>query len=337
MPIQASAPCRVDLAGGTLDIWPLCHLLEAPAVTVNLALSLRAHAYVVARYDGKVEIVSEDQGQRIVLDAADLRHDRLPLATRLVEWLGPGEGLSLTLRSEVPQGSGLGGSSALAIACAGALAALHRRAWTPEQLRTGVQNVETSVLQTPTGYQDYVPALHGGVNVITATPARIEVEPVPGGHELFRGRLLLVDTGVPHHSGLTNWEVVRRFIDRDAQVRDALEQIAGAAAQMRDAVRAGDMAGVAQALDREWKERRRLAPEVSTPQIERIEAAARAAGATGAKICGAGGGGCLAILIEPDRRAAVEQAVVTAGGQLQPFEPDADGLLVEEGGDRPAA
>ena len=98
MPVtaHASAPTRVDLAGGTLDLWPLCHLLEAPAMTVNVALALRAEATVTARDDGIVEIRSVDLGQVVQCDVDRLRHDRLGLATRLVEALAPNRSLTVT-------------------------------------------------------------------------------------------------------------------------------------------------------------------------------------------------------------------------------------------------
>ncbi|MFQ5845750.1 MAG: hypothetical protein ACE5JG_12260, partial [Planctomycetota bacterium] len=241
MPVHASAPCRVDLAGGTLDVSPLPHLLEAPAVTVNVAMGLRAHATAEARSDGVITVRSEDLGESVELPAAALSHDRLPLATRLIEWFGPGDGLTLTLRSEVPRGSGLGGSSALAAAIAGCLTRL--RGGTPDRPRliTVLQRIEMKILRTPAGYQDYVPALFGGAHAITATPAGLELERMEEAETWLAGRLLLADTGAPHHSGLTNWEVVRRFVEGDAAARDALEGVARVAAQMRNAVRERDL------------------------------------------------------------------------------------------------
>jgi len=326
--LSASAPCRIDLAGGTLDLWPICHLLDRPAVTVNLAIDLRARVDVEEREDQRLEIVSKDRGESVLLPLSHLRHDRLGLATRLVEHFGAGRGLKVTMESAAPPQSGLGGSSCLAIALAAALARLRGYAGGPQDLRALVQNVEAAVLGTPAGYQDYIPPLFGGLNVIVATPAGLEVSTDRGAVDFFRGRLLLADTAIPHQSGLNNWEVFRAFIDRDAKVRAALNAINRCATRMRAAVEARDLRAVGAALREEWAERRKLSPVVSNAKIDAIEAAAMRAGALGAKICGAGGGGCLAIVAESPE--AILPAIAAAGAKAVPFSPDPRGVAVEE-------
>jgi D-glycero-alpha-D-manno-heptose-7-phosphate kinase len=168
--ITASAPARVDLAGGTIDIWPVCHLLGRPAVTVNVALDLRAHVEIDEREDGMLEVASTDLGESILLPGDAITHDQLGLATRMAEWFGVGKGLTIRLSSDVPPHSGLGGSSALAIALAGAMARLRGSDLKGEALRSFAQNIETALLGKPTGYQDYYPALYGGVQRLKATP-----------------------------------------------------------------------------------------------------------------------------------------------------------------------
>ena len=119
--VHATAPTRVDLAGGTLDLWPLCHLLECPAVTVNVALARPAEVTVELRDDGIVEVRSVDRGETVRYDVDRIRHERLGLATRLVEAIAPNHSLTVTLKSNVPAQSGLGGSSALSVALGAAL------------------------------------------------------------------------------------------------------------------------------------------------------------------------------------------------------------------------
>jgi D-glycero-alpha-D-manno-heptose-7-phosphate kinase len=289
--IRASAPTRIDLAGGTLDIWPVCHLLERPAVTVNAAIDLRAEAHVAPRSDGWVEIASLDGEETVRMPADAIRHGRLGLATRLVEWHGAGDGLTVRLRSRVPRGSGLGGSSALAVALGGALARLRGVPFSLDVVRT----METRLLQVPTGYQDYEAAVRGGVRAYEATPAGVSSEILPCAGLLAR-HLRLADTGIEHKSGMNNWEVVRRFLDGDADVRRLMNAINDAAWRVRDALRAEDLAAAAAAMNDEWAARRRLAPVVTNERIDAMIEAAREGGALAAKACGAGGGGCLAIL-----------------------------------------
>lgn len=324
--IRSSAPTRIDLAGGTIDVSPLCHALERPAVTVNLAISLRARVEVTRTGDGFVEVVSTDRGERVHLPATALRHDRLGLATRLIEWFGPAQGISVQTTSTVPPRSGLGGSSALAVALAGALAALHDVPFSPGVAR----NVETAHLKVPTGYQDYFPAWYGGVLALTAAPGGIEVTRLSGAEDFLARHLMLADTRIEHSSGMNNWEIVRRFCDGDAAVARSLNAINACATRMRAAVAAADLDGVAAALNDEWSERRRLAPVVTNEKIETIVDAARRAGARAAKICGAGGGGCLVLLVEEAGDPAVAAAVEAAGGAVVDVAPCSDGLRVDE-------
>jgi len=327
--IHASAPTRIDLAGGTLDIWPLCHLLDRPAVTVNLAIDLRAHVWVEEREDRRLEIVSEDRRETVRLRIDEIRHDRLGLVTRMVAWFGPGNGLSIRTRNLAPAHAGLGGSSALAIALAAALATLRGTHWEGESFRQFVQNIETGLLRTPTGYQDYYPPLYGGLNLLEATPDGVVSERLPDAPAFLRRHLVLIDTGIEHHSGLTNWEVVRGFLDGDDTVRAALNEIAVCAERMHEAIQTEDLEGVASALNDEWEQRRQLSSVVSNEPIERLIAAAFDAGALAAKICGAGGGGCLVLVVQDASDSSVVDAVVQAGGKAVPFQPDVSGLTVE--------
>ena len=322
MTVSASAPTRIDLAGGTIDIWPVCQLLDEPAVTVNVAVGLRAEVSLEATTTGFLRIDAEEE--QIALPVGQIRHDRFGLITRLVEHFGAGNGLDISVRTKAPPRSGLGGSSALAVALGGALARLH--AWEPatDEFLGWVQNIETRLLKTPTGYQDYVPALLGGFHTIVAAAAGVEHHPDPGALDFLEGRIHLVDTAVPHHSGMNNWQVVRAFLEGDAEVARRLNAINACARRLGEAIAARDLEAVADAIDAEWKERRRLSPVVTNETIERILAAARDAGALAGKICGAGGGGCLLLVAEDAE--PVLRAAEGAGGRPLSFSLTPEGL-----------
>jgi len=333
MPVtaHASAPTRVDLAGGTLDLWPLCHLLEAPALTVNVALALRAEATVTARDDGIVEIRSVDLGQIVQCDVDRLKHDRLGLATRLVEALAPNRSLTVTLRSGVPRQSGLGGSSALSVALGAALLRFCGREVDAEHYLRFIQNFETRLLGLPTGYQDYYPPLFGGAMALEATFDGVVRHALDGGPAFLREHLLLADTRLDHESGMNNWEVLRGFLDGEFEVRASLNRINQCAYRMRDAVEACDLPAAARALDDEWTARRTLAPIVSNERIDALIAAAKAAGALAGKVCGAGGGGCIVFFVPPGTRADVTAAIEAEEGAVLEFEPALEGLSVQDG------
>ena len=166
MHIDASAPTRIDLAGGTLDIWPL-YLFHEGAQTLNAAISLRARCSIRPRTDRRIVIVSDDTGQRVEAEHwSELRDNReLRLLGRLLYYF-QAEGLELHTRCDSPFGAGIAGSSALNIAVCAALATWARQPRTDEALLQIAMNVEAQAIDVPTGVQDYRPALYGGISAV---------------------------------------------------------------------------------------------------------------------------------------------------------------------------
>ena len=328
MRITASAPTRIDLAGGTIDIWPL-YLFHPGAQTLNAAISLRAHAAIEARADNVVELRSEDTAKQIVLPAGTaLRDDAtLPLLGRLAHHFDAA-GITLTTRGESPAGAGIAGSSAMNIAVTGALAHWYGRTLLPEALIEVSKDIEAQVINVPTGLQDYRPAMYGGVAALELHAGGARRVALPVDPRELEQRLVLCYTGEPRNSGTNNWEITKRHIDGDRHVFDCFERIRDTAAAMRTALNRGDWDAVAGHLATEWDNRKRLAPGVTTPAIEALIARALAAGASSAKVCGAGGGGCLVCMTRPDRAAAVREALAAGGARLLDFRIDTEGLRV---------
>ena len=163
MNIATSAPTRIDLAGGTIDIWPL-YLFHPGAQTLNAAISLRASARITPRTDGRIVIHSEDTTTTVEAERwQDLRDERrLRLLSLLVHFF-EGRGITLTTTSDSPAGAGIAGSSALNVAVCAALADWRRVHYEPEALLQIAMNVEAQTINVPTGLQDYRPALYGGI------------------------------------------------------------------------------------------------------------------------------------------------------------------------------
>jgi D-glycero-alpha-D-manno-heptose-7-phosphate kinase len=325
--ISASAPTRIDLAGGTIDIWPL-YLFHAGAQTLNAAISLRARAWIEKRPDERIELVSEDIDKQENLAFDQLPGDEtLPLLARLAHRFGA-HGIRLTTRGESPAGAGIAGSSALNVAVCGALAAYTHQDIAGEALLDIAKDVEAQVIKVPTGVQDYRPALYGGIAAVelhAGGPVRVALEVDP--RELER-RIILCYTGEPRNSGTNNWEITKRHIDGDRHIFDCFERIRDTAAAMRESLIRGDWEGTEKALVAEWENRKRLAPGVTTPAIEALIARATAAGATAAKVCGAGGGGCLFCMAAPGDAAAVKEALAAGGAEILDFHVEATGLDV---------
>jgi D-glycero-alpha-D-manno-heptose-7-phosphate kinase len=298
---EATAPTRVDLAGGTLDIWPL-GLFHPGAMTVNVAIDRRAWARVEVGGTGVV-IESKDTPSRV--EARDLsellaRPDP-PLAAHVLAALGVGSGVRVSTRSRVPPGSGLGGSSAIAVAVAGAAERALGLGLDREALLPLVRDAEVRALGVPTGLQDHAAALHGGVNAVRFERGGTRVERLAADPGRIEEHLLLVDAGQNRFSGLNNWDVFRGQVEGRAGVRDGLGTIARVASAMRGALLQADFERVGGLLREEWSARKTLGPGVSTPEVDRIAAIAEELGGA-AKVCGAGGGGMVAVWAAPGAR-----------------------------------
>jgi D-glycero-alpha-D-manno-heptose-7-phosphate kinase len=325
--IKVRACGRVDLAGGSLDLWPL-GLLVPGSVTVNAALGLRAEASL--RRDG---------GEGVRLSSRSLGADYrwrpedapgpLALLERYCTAFGLTDGWHLATGSDIPPGSGLGGSSALSVAVASALDAAAGRRLSAPALVALCRDVEAAHLRIPTGVQDFWPAIHGGALALHYEPGGERVERLRIDLDSLGARLIVAYSGESRLSAGTNWALVRRFLDCDRDTSRRLEGIAAAARAIREALLAGDLDGAGRLLGEEWELRKGLAEGIETPALKALSEAAVAAGALGGKACGAGGGGCLAFLVREGARCQVEQALEARGARILAAPPSAEGLAVE--------
>jgi D-glycero-alpha-D-manno-heptose-7-phosphate kinase len=332
--IKSSAPTRVDLAGGTIDIWPL-YLFHPGATTVNFATSLRAHCQIKTRDDGRIVLESRDRKVAFETELAALedliREERLELISKLVHFFKPNTGFHLTANSQAPAGAGMGGSSALAIACIGALNRLVGNRYDERKFITIAANIETTVIRVPAGFQDYYSALYGAASSIHFRADGIEREALEIDPARLEDRIAICYTGEPRLSGTNNWEIFKRHIDGDPELFELFDGIRDSAVQMRQALLAGNWEHVREIMRAAYPNRKRLALGVATPQMERLVEKALANGAEAAKICGAGGGGCIAFLCAEGRKADVERALNgEQGAEIIDWKFSREGLIVEE-------
>ncbi len=237
--------------------------------------------------------------------------------------------MTLRTRGESPAGAGIAGSSALNIAVCAAFNRWRGGELNADALLEIAMNVEAQVIGVPTGVQDYRPAYFGGIAAVELRPdgiKRVGLDVDPG--ELER-RLVLAYTGAPHFSGTNNWEITKRHIDGDRLVFDCFERIIEAACQLREALVKADWEAVARAIAGDWEARKQLAPGVTTSLIDTLIASATAAGARAAKVCGAGGGGCLFCLADPRDVPAVRAALSSGGARVLDYTIERDGVRIE--------
>lgn len=321
--IHVKSPTRVDLAGGTLDCWPLYLFLGDP-VTINVAIDIFTYVDLVELPGTEVKLHSADLNvTKIYPDLSACLADTEPafelVRTHFRYWM-PKKGFSLSTRSESPIGGGLGGSSSLSISLLKAFAAWLGESIEPSKMVHLASHLEAQVLLKPTGTQDYFPPIFGGLCFITYSVEGPSVEVKPVDPDLFHDRFLLVYTGRSHHSGINNWQVIKNWLDGDEKTKRSLSRLADISAEMKCAIENGRIQDLSALFMQEYHARTELSEGFSSPEIRRLAGIAESVGAQ-AKICGAGGGGCVLIWC-PDRQVGkAREACQEAGFQVLSAQP----------------
>jgi D-glycero-alpha-D-manno-heptose-7-phosphate kinase len=310
------------------------YLFHPGAVTVNFAINRFARCSIDTLDSPEIRLRSSDlqaaesYSSLETLDQAV--RPALPLGTYLLRHFRPRTGLAIQTDSESPAGAGIAGSSALMIAAASALNRFTGAGHSLEKIREIAQNVEAQIIRVPTGVQDYYPALYGGVGAIELGAAGVRRVAIPVDPEDFNRRIVLCYTGAPRNSGINNWEVTKAYINGDRKVQRNFGHIAAVAAGMRVAVEKADWVEAGRLLREDWSHRRGNVPGISTPAIDRLIALARRAGSLGAKVCGAGGGGCVFFLVERGAQERVSRAIAKAGAEILPVQVAARGVTIRK-------
>lgn len=324
-PFGVVVPNRVDLAGGTLDIYPL-YLLVGDAMTVNAAVAVHSEVLVRPYQSGAARLYSADFGMAVT--AADTHGfslgGKLGLLSRALRHFPAVSGVEIRVGNEAPVGSGIGASSALLVALMLAAGRVTGAVPRREETALAAMEIEAAHLKNLTGRQDHLAALRGGIQGIRFLPGRIDARRLsPGGRAgtMLRDHAFLAHTGIAHHSSDVNWRMIRGAIDGDRAALRKFRGIAAAAREAWEAVSAADPGGTAAAIAAEWAIRRTLAPGVSTPAVEALSSDRRFRRlVSGAKLCGAGGGGMLfGLLRDPGGRDAAEALLSGAGMTVLPF------------------
>jgi D-glycero-alpha-D-manno-heptose-7-phosphate kinase len=327
--VTVRAPVRADLAGGTLDLWPL-YLFHPGARTVNVAISYYAESEVAETGNSDIEIhLTDQQYEQRYQSLHEIAADpKAALIHRVLEHFHV-TGIRITTRTDAPRGSGLGGSSALTVTLVRAIAELTGEPLDGENLVFLVRDLETRLLGVPAGIQDYYPPVFGGLASLHLNPGVVVRHEIPLPVERLAEHMILHYTGVAHFSGTNNWEMYKRQVDGKKKVHKGLEKIAQSAMEMEKALQSGDLRAAGAALQQEWTNRKALIDGISTPEIDAAIEAATRAGAWGGKVCGAGGGGCVVFLLPPERRAEVSRALAAVPGRIIDAVPVAHGLTVD--------
>ena len=278
--MKFSAPARIDLAGGTLDVPPLCFLVEH-AKTLNLAIDLRVTIEATREWEG----VALDEGKPQPFAS-------MPLYEKAFAYFGAPEALGLRVTSDIPRASGLGGSSSLLVALVNLVQSLENdHSFDRHKVLKWVTVLEHRLLGKPAGTQDAIGAIHGGLSSISyelGMPTR-QALPVPAF--LTERPLILAYSPIQHHSGINNWAVVKAACEGEARTLRTLHALADNAHDLESVLLSGDARDFFACMQREAALRQELCPQILTEDMAAF--ATRFKDVLACKACGAGGGGCM--------------------------------------------
>ncbi|MEN0057553.1 MAG: galactokinase [Bdellovibrio sp.] len=323
--IVVKSPTRVDLAGGTLDLWPL-YLFIGGASTVNVAIDIYTLAEITPHADSSIVLESADlkltkNYANLVEALADPDPRMILLQAQLRYWT-PSKGFTLRTSSQSPVGGGLGGSSSLTISLMRAFSLFVKKPFQDlHQMVRVAHDIEAEILNTPTGTQDYYPAASGGLNILRYGYNGIEQEVLSVQETPLAERFMLVYTGKAHHSGMNNFEVMKDAVGKDEGTLQALRDLKVIALEMEQKIRTRQWQDLGSLFKREFEARVRLAPEFSSPEILHLAEVSLQNGAEAVKICGAGGGGCVLVWCPPEKHEGVSTACQKAGFQVMDAKP----------------
>lgn len=329
MQISNEGSVRVDLVGGTLDIEPI-NLILPQVVTLNVATSLKAQVKITENNKEQLEIISEDYNQSYAFPLADINESNffeesifkeMSFIVQIFHYFSIKKGLTLNLSSGAPAGSGLGGSSAMGVTVFKALLKYTDRKMTNTEIVRIVKNIEGRILNKGmAGYQDYYPALTGGVLALKASTAGLEVEQLYDEKlkEYLQTHFILAYSGISRNSGINNWEVYKNFFDQNKTVREGLAEIAKIAYSFYECLKNGEYQKLAALITAEGEIREKLFKGITPPEVKEVmnELISKKL-SSGYKMCGAGGGGCF--LIAGTNYSDIAKVLENNGMRVLPF------------------
>jgi D-glycero-alpha-D-manno-heptose-7-phosphate kinase len=332
MQVTSTGSVRVDLVGGTLDIEPI-NLIIKNVVTLNVATGLKATVKLSKTdFDG-VEIHSADYHKNYKYNSSELTEDKvvysreyaeMTFVLQILRLFNINSHIKLELSSGAPAGSGLGGSSAMGVTLYRSLCNFTGSNYDRHTAVMRVKAVESRILnQGMAGYQDYFPALTGGVLAVRGIEGEIKVEQLYTDElkEVLENHLTLISSGQSRASGINNWEVYKAFFDKNPEVVKGLTRIAEISHETYEAIKNKQWDKVLTLIALEGLEREKLFPGITTDKIRQFTSELKKDGnVLGLKMCGAGGGGCFILVHKGLDRKVIEAKVKNHGMEILPFE-----------------
>ncbi len=323
---KSKSATRVDLAGGTLDLWPLSALVPN-ASTVNCSISCYTSVIFEQGHEMTIFVQSPDfkenfkfLGLNSFLKTKDIKLSLLQEAFSVLDNKKNGVG-KWHIKSESPTGSGLGGSSSLLISILKVLFSVNKEDYTEKSIVEAARNIESKVLQTPAGIQDYFSPIKKGFNFIEYKTSGFIRSDMSKSLSYWKDCITIVDSQIKHHSGINNWNILKEYIDKDLKVENSLNKIARISIETKKAVESKNLSELSKCFKQELLARKEVSKfYVSSKLNVFLEYLMTIDKVLSLKICGAGGGGCVLVLHDPRDKKIVQESLLNKKILVLPFQ-----------------
>jgi len=322
----------VSFFGGGTDL--PAYYERRPGAVLSTSINKYFYTVLTERQDEMLQIISADLRCMYTVSAIDEveeTKDELAVPLAAIKDLRCRKGLNLFLASEIPPGTGLGSSASVCVNVLKAVGTYVGLEMSRYELAERAFRVARERLGRPVGKQDEYAAAFGGLNIFEFRRHGVEVVPLRVPEEIVSAleeRLMLFFTGTAHDSTVILGGQQKATAARSAATVSALHYLRSLVYQGREALAAGKLGRFGELLHEAWQAKKKLTEGISDERIDRIYDTASAAGATGGKIAGAGGGGFLLLYCEPERQKAVRDAMEEIGLREMLFQFDYGGATV---------
>jgi len=333
--VRSRAPLRISFCGGGTDVPP--YPQERGGVVLSTTINKYAYGTLIPVDEDGFTVRSLDYNVVAKYDTpADLLYNgELDLVKAALKWMGVKGGVRLFLHSDAPPGSGLGSSSTMTVALVGLLRRYLKRPMTDYEIAEAAYDIERKELGIQGGMQDQYAATFGGFNLIEFNPTNVIVNPLriaPDTLHELEYHLILCYTGRTRLSANILKDQVESYRKGKEEVMEALDRMKRLTIDMKNALLTGRLDDFGALLHDAWLQKKRLASQITSPEIERLYETALGTGAAGGKILGAGGGGYMLFYCDFEKKHLVTEALEKLGGEVVEFGFDHEGLRTWEVG-----
>jgi D-glycero-alpha-D-manno-heptose-7-phosphate kinase len=327
--IRSKAPLRISFAGGGTDVPPYPE--ERGGAVLSTTINKYAYATLIPRDDDTINVKSLDYDivAKYRTDEKLFYDGELDLVKAVINNMEAKRGLDLFMHSDAPPGSGLGSSSTVVVTLVGLFQKWLNIPLTDYDIAELAYKIERKDIGVKGGKQDQYAATFGGFNYIEFHAQSTIVNPLRIKRNILNEleyRLLLCYTGKTRLSANILKEQIEKFVKKEKQSVEALDELKAICIDMKNALLKGRLDEFGELLHQGWVHKKKLASKITNPEIDKLYETARENGAIGGKILGAGGGGYLLLFCEFDKKHILAERLENLGGQIVDFGFDFKGL-----------